>query len=153
MSGRAVARRSGDALTGLALAAGGAVFVVLAWPIPRGAVGNPGPGFLPLVLGLALTVLGGACAVRALREKDTTPVVLADRKAVICLLALAGAALAFIPLGFVPAVALFLAVLFRVLVPMAWWAAAASGLLASAALWLVFDKALGLGLPAGILPL
>lgn len=153
MSLRAIPSWSGDALIGLALAAGGAVFATLAWPIPRGDLANPGSGFLPLVLGLLLVALGIACAVRAWRAHDPAAVTLADRKAVICVAALAGAALGFIPLGFIPTVAVFLAVLFAVLAGFRWWVAAVSGAGASVALWIVFDQALGLGLPAGVLPL
>jgi putative tricarboxylic transport membrane protein len=142
---------TGDALTGLALAFGGAVFTVLAWPIPRGEIGNPGPGFLPLVLGLALVALGLGCAMRAWRARDAAPVMLAEKKAVICVIALFGAALAFVPLGFVPTMAVFLAVLFGVLAGMRWWVAALAGCVASVAVWFVFNYLLGLGLPAGVL--
>jgi putative tricarboxylic transport membrane protein len=146
-----LSHRTGDALTGLALAAGGAVFAVLAWPIPRGEIGNPGPGFLPLVLGLALVVLGLGCAMRAWRTRDAATVMLAETKAVVCVVALFGAALLFVPLGFVPTIAIFLAVLFGVLAGMRWWAAAIAGCGASVALWLVFDYLLGLGLPTGMM--
>ena len=153
MSVRGVAGWVGDGVTGAVLAAAGAIFAVLAWPIPRGEIGSPGPGFLPFVLGLFLVALGVVCASRALRLRDASRVALAERKAVICVLALAGAALGFIPLGFIPTTALFLAVLFAVLAGLAWWVAPICAVLASVILWLVFDRALGLGLPAGILPL
>lgn len=153
MSGEARVRLPhwlGDAVVGVALAAGGAVLIGLAWPIPRGEVGNPGPGFLPLVLGLALVGLGVGCAVRAWRGRDAAPVTLADRKAVVCVLALAGAALFFVPVGFVPTMAVFLAVLFGALAAMRWWVAALAGAAASFAVWFCFDRLLGLGLPAGL---
>lgn len=150
---RTVASWRGDAALGLVLAAGGTAFSVLAWPIPRGEVGNPGPGFLPLVLGLLLIGLGIGCAVRAVRARETKDVTLADRKAAICVAALIGAALAFVPLGFLPTIAVFLVVLFAVLAGMRWWVAALSGCGASVAVWLVFDRLLGLGLPAGVLPI
>ena len=148
-----VSHTRGDMLVALALAAGGAALCALAWPIPRGDVANPGPGVLPLALGVLLVVLGLGCAVRALKARDAATVTLAERKAVICILALAAAALAFVPLGFVPTVAAFLAVLFGVLARLVWWKAALAGGAASAALWLAFDKGLGLALPAGVLPL
>ncbi len=144
---------AGDALIGLALAAGGAVLAALAWPIPRGEVGNPGPGFLPLALAILLVALGIGCVLRAAMARESRAVTLAERKAVICIAALAGAALGFVPLGFVPTVAAFLAVLFAVLARLRWWTAAPAGCAASLALWLVFDKALGLALPMGVLPL
>ncbi len=153
MNRGAVASSTGDALTGLALAAGGAVLAALSWPIPRGEVGNPGPGFLPLALAVLLVMLGIACALRAVKARESKAVTLAERKAVICVAALAGASLGFVPLGFVATVAAFLAVLFAVLAGLRWWTAALAGCAASLALWLMFDKALGLALPPGMLPL
>ncbi|MTW15049.1 hypothetical protein GJ689_02385 [Rhodoplanes serenus] len=152
MTGLSVPRWAGDAAVGLALALGGVALLWLAAPIPRGSVGTPGPGFMPTVLGVALIGLGLACALRAWRERDGTAVTLADRKAAVCLVALAAAALGFIPLGFVPTVALLLAVLFTVLAGKPWWRAALYGLGASLALHGVFQRILGLGLPAGIWP-
>ncbi|MDQ2081535.1 tripartite tricarboxylate transporter TctB family protein [Xanthobacteraceae bacterium Astr-EGSB] len=140
----------GDALVGLALAGGGAVLVALSLPIPRGEIGNPGPGFLPLVLGLVLVGLGIGCAVRAWRAHVGAGVVLAERKAVVCVVALFGAALAFVPFGFVPTMAIFLAVLFGVLASMPWWRAALAGGVASIAVWFWFERLLGLSLPAGV---
>jgi putative tricarboxylic transport membrane protein len=140
----------GDALVGLALAGGGAVLVALSWPIPRGEIGNPGPGFLPLVLGLVLVGLGIGCAVRAWRAHVGAGVVLAERKALVCVVALFGAALAFVPVGFVPTMAIFLAVLFGMLASMPWWRAALAGCVASVAVWFVFERLLGLGLPVGV---
>lgn len=145
-------RWAGDAAIGLVLAAIGAALMLLAWPIPRGSFGSPGPGFLPFALGAVLVVLGVGCAIRAARERDASPIALADRKAAICLAALVAAAVCFIPLGFIATVAAFLAVLFGVLAGTAWWRAALYGIVASLALYGVFDRGLGLGLPAGPWP-
>lgn len=152
MTGLGLPRWAGDAAVGLALSAVGGALLVLARPIPLGEVGNPGAGFMPSVLGLLLIGLGLACAVRAWREHDGAPVLLANRKAAVCLLTLAGAALAFIPVGFVPTVALLLTVLFAVLAEKPWWRAALYGAGASLALSVVFQRVLGLGLPAGVWP-
>nr|WP_284701427.1 tripartite tricarboxylate transporter TctB family protein [Rhodoplanes tepidamans] len=145
-------RWAGDAAVGVALSGAGVALAILAWPIPRGSVGNPGPGFMPFVLGLALVGLGLACAVRALREHDGAAVALASRKTAVCLLTLLAAALAFIPLGFVPTVAVMLSILFAVLAEKPWWRAVLYGCGASLALDAVFERVLGLGLPAGIWP-
>lgn len=154
MSLRPVPTWAGDAAVGAALAAAGVILAVMSWPIPRGEIGNPGPGFLPLVLGSALVGLGIGCALRALRGRgDAVSVSLGDRKAMVCVLALAGAALAFVPIGFLPTTTVFLATLFYVLGEIPGWKAAAFGAIAAAALWLAFDRALGVNLPAGLLPL
>jgi putative tricarboxylic transport membrane protein len=151
---RAVPAWAGDALTGTALALAGAVFAALAWPIPQGDVGNPGPGFLPFVLGVMLVVLGLLCAARAYRHRaGSASVTLVTSKAFICLAALAAAAVAFIPLGFLPTVAIFLTILFRVLAGSGWVFSASTAVAATVVLWLFFDRLLGLGLPAGIVPL
>jgi putative tricarboxylic transport membrane protein len=151
---RAVPAWAGDALTGTALALAGAVFAALAWPIPQGEVGNPGPGFLPFVLGVMLVVLGLLCAARAFRHRAASAsVTLVTSKAFICLAALAVAAVAFIPLGFLPTVAIFLTIQFRVLAGAGWLYSASTAVVATVALWLFFDRLLGLGLPAGIVPL
>jgi putative tricarboxylic transport membrane protein len=152
MTGLGLPRFAGDAAVGLALAAAGVALAWLAWPIPRGDIGNPGPGFMPFVLGLALIGLGLVCAVRALREHDATAVVLANRKSAVCLVTLAAAALAFIPLGFLPTVAVMLSILFAVLGEKPWWRAVLYGCGASVALDVVFEQLLGLGLPAGVWP-
>jgi putative tricarboxylic transport membrane protein len=150
---RAVPAWAGDACTGTVLAVAGAVFAALAWPIPQGDVGNPGPGFLPFVLGVLLVVLGLLCAARAYRHRATSVgVTLVTGKAFICLAALAAAALAFIPLGFLPTVAIFLTILFRVLAGAGWVFSTSTAVTATVVLWLFFDRLLGLGLPPGIVP-
>ncbi len=153
MSSRPVPVWAGDAAMGMALAAVGAAFTVLSAPIPRGEVGNPGPGFFPFVLGLALMGLGMGSAVRAWRARRSAGTVsLGNRKALVCVLAMAASAVAFVPLGFVPTTAVFLAVLFWALGSISWWKAAAVAVVSSALLWVVFDRLLGVLLPAGVLP-
>lgn len=50
---------------GLALAAG-IVYEVMAWRMPRGKLGYPGPGFFPVVIGAVLVVTAAACLIQAL---------------------------------------------------------------------------------------
>ncbi len=147
-----VARWHGDAAVGLALAAAGAVLAILARPIPLGTVGEPGPGFFPSVLGLALVVLGVLAALRARAERSTETVPVLEPRAVATMLALAAAVLAFEPLGFLPTALLFLGVLFRAL-GLGWRNAVLLSLAIGGGAWLVFDQALSVQLPSGILPL
>lgn len=53
---------------GLVLAAG-IVYEVLAWRMPRGRIGYPGPGFFPVVVGAALVLTAAACLIQALLIK------------------------------------------------------------------------------------
>ncbi len=153
MSARAVPAWMGDAATGLGLSALGVVFVVLSLPIPRGEVRSPGPGFMPLVMGVALTILGAASAARAWRARSAAAVPLGNRKVLLCVVALTASALFLQPLGFLPTTALFLAVLFRALGPASWWKALTVAAASAIGLWLLFDRVLGVLLPAGVLPL
>ena len=51
-----------------------------------------------------------------------------------------------------PGAAIFLAVMFRVLAGVSWGFAVSTALAGAVGLWLVFDRLLGLGLQAGIMP-
>ncbi len=153
MSSRSVPTWAGDAATGLGLAALGVSFVVLSLPIPRGEVRSPGPGFMPLVMGAALTVLGAASAARAWRARSASAVPIGNRKVLLCVVALTASALLLQPLGFLPTMALFLAVLFRALGPAPWWKAVTVAVVAAIGLWFLFDRVLGVLLPPGVLPL
>ena len=50
---------------GLFLAAG-IVYEVMALRMPRGRIGQPGPGFFPMIVGAVLIVTAGACLIQAL---------------------------------------------------------------------------------------
>jgi putative tricarboxylic transport membrane protein len=148
----AVTRWRGDAAVGLALAGVGVALALLARPIPIGTVGAPGPGLLPTALGLSLIVLGLLAAVRARVERSTEPVPVLEPRAVVTMLALGGAVAAFEPLGFLPTALLFLTVLFRAL-GAGWRKAVLLGVAIGGGAWLLFERALSVQLPAGIMPL
>jgi hypothetical protein len=61
-------------LAGLLLAAFGLAFAIGATTHEVGTPVRMGPGYFPLILGLALTVLGGAIAVRGLRDGEEGPI-------------------------------------------------------------------------------
>lgn len=53
---------------GLVLAAG-IVYEVMALRMPRGRIGQPGPGFFPMIVGAVLVLTAAACLVQALASR------------------------------------------------------------------------------------
>lgn len=49
---------------GFVLAAG-IVYEVMAWRMPRGRIGYPGPGFFPMIVGAVLVLTAAACLIQA----------------------------------------------------------------------------------------
>lgn len=58
-------RASETLFAGLVLAAGIA-YEVMAWWMPRGKLGYPGPGFFPVIVGAVLVLTAAACLIQAL---------------------------------------------------------------------------------------
>jgi putative tricarboxylic transport membrane protein len=148
------ARGSGDLWSGLALALLGITIVAQAWQWDYLGPEGPGPGFFPVWYGIAMLALSALLVASHLRRVPvhasavTWPRV---GRALSTWLALAIAVALFDALGFVVSFALLtyfiVAVLYRKPLRTALIAAAASG----AGFYVVFDLALGLSLPAGIL--
>jgi hypothetical protein len=94
---------------GIALAALGLYVAVAAREYPLGSVAEPGPGFLPLALGLMLAGCGIVLAIGAFFAVPARPVSFAELPhALVVLAALVAAALAMERLGFRATVALML---------------------------------------------
>lgn len=146
-------RGSGDLWSGLALALLGATIVVQAWQWEYSGPEGPGPGFFPLWYGLAILALSALLVVSHFRGPPGRGRVEWTKvgRALSTWLALAVSVALFKLLGFVLAFALLtyfmIAVMYRRPQKTALLAAAASG----AGFHLVFDRALGLSLPTGIL--
>jgi hypothetical protein len=141
---RSVERWKGDAACGVALAIVGGAVIWLSRATPLGSAGQPGPGFMPMALSAGLIVLGIGCAART---------GLAETGALAVVAGLASAILLLEPVGFLPVSMLFLTFLFKVLGKDSWLACAAQGATIGGGSWLVFDKLLGVQLPAGLVPL
>jgi putative tricarboxylic transport membrane protein len=56
--------------TGLVLAAG-IVYEAMALWMPRGRIGQPGPGFFPMIVGAFLVLTAGGCLVQAFMTRRT----------------------------------------------------------------------------------
>jgi putative tricarboxylic transport membrane protein len=147
-------RRSGDLWSGVALALLGLYIVVQAWQWDYLGPEGPGAGFFPLWYGLAILALSLVLVVSNLRRRAPAGAGVdwrRVRRALSAWLALVVAVALFKVLGFVAGLALLtyfvVAVMYRKPAATAAITAAAIG----AGFYLVFDLALGLPLPSGLL--
>lgn len=94
-------RLNHDQAAGLALAALGAYVCVAAHEYPFGTVAEPGPGFLPFVLGVMLAACGVVLAIAAAFAPPQRTVAFGElTHALVILTSLAGAALLIERIGF-----------------------------------------------------
>ena len=147
-------KKSGDLWSGVALALLGVYIVVQArqWDYmdPEG----PGPGFFPLWYGLAILALSALLVASHLRRAPLRDKPLEWRRigrALGVWLALAVSVALFGVLGFVVSFALLTYFIAAVMYRKPAWTAAAVAAATAAGFYLVFDLALGLGLPSGVL--
>jgi putative tricarboxylic transport membrane protein len=151
---RSVERWKGDAACGVALAIVGGTVIWLSRATPLGSAGQPGPGFMPVALSAGLIALGIGCAARAwIARAGSERTDFAETGALAVVAALAAAILLLEPIGFLPVSVLFLTVLFKALGKDSSLACTALGVAIGGGSWLVFDKLLGVQLPAGLVPL
>lgn len=148
-------RRSGDLWSGIALALLGLYIVVQAWQWDYLGPEGPGAGFFPLWYGLGILALSLLLVVSHLRRRAPAAGARVDwrrvGRALSAWVALAVAVALFKVLGFVVGFALLtyfiVAVMYRKPAAIAAVTAGAAGI----GFYLVFDLALGLPLPAGLL--
>ena len=147
-----VSRWKAEVAAGAALASVGAFFVIAALRLPPpDEPGVPGAGTAPLLIGGFIAVCGLISAALALLKRDGTPLDLASGKQAIALAGLILGAALFEAAGFVLATFVFLAVGFTVLGEADWRRAMPAAAFVSLALWLIFTKLLGVGLPYGLI--
>jgi hypothetical protein len=147
---RSVPSRTGELIVAAALLVAG---VFLAWQstsLPLGDIRLPGPGFLPLVLGIALSLLALAAGIRSARQRSEGDVVcLGHVHIFVVFAALAGVAFAFERLGAYATLGLFTAILLRLVARTTLWRAVVGASLGMVAVWVFFKVLLGVQLPAG----
>jgi hypothetical protein len=120
---------------------------------PLGSLRSPGTGFLPLGIGLVLTLFSAILVGRSLLApaQGTAPPI--DRTGILrVLLVVLGTvvyAAALDWIGFVPGTALLMALMFAVGQGRVTWRGVAGGILVSAVSWILFKSLLGVSLPTG----
>jgi len=143
------ARRGGMCVAGV-LAATGLLFAWQASRIDFGDFGLPGPGFMPLLLGILVFILAVVIGVEewlGLGSRET--IEFGHRDVLIVFAALLGVPLLFGRLGAYVTLGLFGAALLVFIARCSLLVAALSAIVAMAACWYFFQVALGLQLPVG----
>lgn len=150
--------KKGDAVAAIVLLALALAYTLEALRLPgvKYAVG-PGPSFLPLLLGIALTALSlvllvGTALSRTERAAEPSPVGWhAVWRIGVILVSLVGYALLFERLGYLVSTALFLAFLLAVVEPQRWWIVAGVPAVSSIFSYLLFVRWLKVPFPKGLL--
>lgn len=126
--------------------------------LPYGTIHNPGPGFLPLWLGIIMGLLSIGLLVKATVQKKGMRILreLLDEKIrwvkVLCvLIALLLFAFLMDYLGFPIVTFLFMAFLFRFIDPQSWKSVVGWSLVGSVGSYLIFEVLMKLRLPKGFL--
>jgi Tripartite tricarboxylate transporter TctB family len=145
------AKAAGVTLVFLLLAA---FICVEAWQVPFGSLRMPGAGFFPLLLGVTLGVLSLLLFGTSLLGPGGEPIdVRPERREVVQLAAsIFVAVFLFERAGFLLTMALFVAVVMKMLGTMRWVTAILFALLGSIAAYVVFGRLLLIALPSGLLP-
>src|SRR5262245_15013615 len=147
---RPVPARLGETLVAVALLGAGAFFIWQSTGVPFGGVHQPGPGFFPLTLGVALCVLATAVLVRASGGGTRSETIyLGHRNVLVAFTALLAAATAFERLGAYLTLGALATILLFALARLALWRAALSATAGVVAVWALFKVLLGVQLPAG----
>lgn len=142
---------TGEVLAGGALISIGTAFAVMASRLPASTdPGVPGPGGVPFALGLVIAALGCLIGIKGLVVRGGM-IVLAERKALVSVALLCACALLLEAGGFMLASFLFLFFGFWLIGDADWRKSFAAAAVGAGGLWLMFTKALGVGLPYGTL--
>ena len=147
-------RKSGDLWSGVVLAALGLTIIVQAWQWEYLGPDGPGAGFFPLWYGIAILGLSVVLIVSTLRRGSGrgNPIDWARLvRAFSTWLALAVSVALFKPLGFVISFALLTYFIVAAMYRRPLATAALVAVASAAGFYLVFDRALGVSLPAGVL--
>ena len=147
-------RKSGDLWSGVALAALGLYIIVQAGQWEYLGPEGPGPGFFPLWYGVAMLALSVLLIVSHLRRGYARGNAIDWPKlgrALSTWFALAVSAALFKPLGFVISFALLTYFIVAVMYRRPLATAALAAVASAGGFYLVFDRALGVPLPVGLL--
>jgi hypothetical protein len=140
-----------DSLAAAVLLAFGLIVLEEARKLRFGSLARPGPGFFPVVLAAAFSLVCVLLLLEAVRARDAgsaSAARLGWRKIVVTMVALCVYALALEPLGFVTATFALLLFFFKALERQRWLVALASSLTTALLTYLVFKVWLNVQLPA-----
>jgi putative tricarboxylic transport membrane protein len=131
----------------------GIVAICAAWPLQLVSDFGPGPGFVPVLLGIGLIVMGAGVAIAAWRGRDNPKKSYGSfRKPLLVAAVMAGYLALLNVLGFPVATALFLFTLIHWVESRSVSQALALAVFITLGLHIVFVAVLKTSLPVGILP-
>jgi hypothetical protein len=140
-----------DQISGAALAIAGALVAAQSWQYPMGSLAEPGPGYLPFVLGLALAGFGALVAAAGARSPAFRWRHFGDGPKGLAILAGLGfAALALERLGYRITIAVLLVYYLGVIERRSWAMTLALTLIVSLGTYYVFAALLRVPLPIGL---
>ncbi|MBM3357611.1 MAG: tripartite tricarboxylate transporter TctB family protein [Betaproteobacteria bacterium] len=126
--------------------------VFAAWEgarMPQGTAGLPGPGVMPVALGVVLALCSVALMTISARARVAgEPVAIGHRRITAAVLALFAAGLLWESAGFLVTSTLFLFVLLWILSTLGWWRSLVAAMLGALAARFVFQNVLNVVLPA-----
>ena len=142
----------GDIVGSLLGALTGIAVVVGAIKLRVGTPTSPQPGFFPFLGGVALVVLSVILLVQAWRGRSTGTEAFGEVRRPAILVVGMGVYVAILdPLGYVLATSLIAALILRVLGVTSWRALGMASIALSVGTYVLFDRLLGIELPAGVL--
>lgn len=144
---REISQRTGELVAAGALFTIGLVWALGSLEMPRGEFSVPGPGFFPMFLSGGLCASALLIALNALRSRVTARVRVGNASIWSTGIALLVVAVLFEPLGFIPAIALFVAFFLRLLSGFRWIPCILTALAAACVVYLFFGVLLGIPLP------
>src|SRR5690606_39716271 len=122
----------------------------MSWSLGVGNMHEPGPGFFPAMIAIALSLGGLGCALRALRARaDSEPRLWMERPAVKATALILLLCVFFAVGGFVLCAVLFLFAMMRFVGQVRTIKAAAMAVIVTFAMWLLFERLLSGQLPTG----
>lgn len=142
----------GDAIIGLVLSGLGLWWLWMSWELGLGTAREPGPGFFPAAIALALSAGGLGCAIRALRERDPSlPRLWIEATAARAIGLILLLCVSFATGGFLLSAVLFLFAMLYVVGGVRFIRSVLMAVVITFAFWLLFARILSLQLPSGIL--
>lgn len=134
----------------------GLSFTVWSATYPIGSLYRPGPGFVPLILGILLIFLSFVLLKKAINSRSSQNVTFASsasgpKKVAYTALILILSAVLFETIGYLLTIFLLVALLMRAVEPQSWRATLLTAFSAASAIYLVFDLLLKQPLPRGML--